>query len=218
MLVIERWSIFDEEVVRRLELQDGLARANRVNCEAGQVEEFHYEWLSFADSTREAGALSIDLRHRAGSIIRSSGVRERIFLVDRVDAHQAVVPATMADEVYSEFARALLTSDLAFPRPGLHASVTFGGEPSDDEVVPFAIQVFEHGVPHVAAVRGLHVGRKIAAGPRLPELLTSPAELPSLLNLVAQEQLELRQGRFNPVRARERRREAAAELLRQSLL
>jgi hypothetical protein len=218
MLVLERWSLFDPAVARRLEFQAALDRANRIHCEPSQVEEFFYDWISLADANRPAGNLTAEMRRAAADVIKAAGVRERIFLIDRLDANQYVIAPGIADRCFSEFARSLLTSDLAFPRPGLHVSTTFGGQPQDDQIIPFGIQEFEHQASDLAEVRGLHVARQIASGPRASELFATHLDVPTLLSLVAQEHSELATGKFSPPAARTRRRGAATELIRQALV
>ena len=214
ILVLERWSLFDEASVGRRSLRSALAIAARAGCESGAPPELDYEWISLLDSVRPAAAVPTAVRGRVRELMTPDELANRMLLIDRVDAGNAVISKALANECYASTVVALLTSDAAFlPADGSGVKL-FDSDPVPDAVVPIAIVNLHHPIEGIRSAVAEHIRQRLAVGSLDASNARWSPSVPTLEKLAELEIGEIASGVFSPRSARDRRERSARELLR----
>ena len=97
ILVLDRWSLFDKPTAHRTSLRRALDTACRTSCHEAGAPEFDYEWISLADTTRPATNPDNDTVQVARHFLLDDSFPDRVLLIDRKDAGNAVIERPLAD-------------------------------------------------------------------------------------------------------------------------
>jgi len=112
ILVLDRWSLFDKPTAHRTSLRKALDTACRTSCHEAGAPEFDYEWISLADTTRPATNPDDDTVQVVRHLLLDDSFPDRVLLIDRKDAGNAVIERPLADTSFLQVATAILTNEI----------------------------------------------------------------------------------------------------------
>lgn len=217
--VLERVSLYDAACEHRVHLREKLDAVRMLagSCDAaasdgGGPKAFDYDWLALVDGTWSAGRPSAKLVERSAAIIAGLGVH-RSFYVDHQSAARGVIPHAEAQKVFEDFALAILSSDLGFPRPQAGdegKSQAMAQSASTGMATPVAVLTLVHRRDQFERQRATHLLHQLLRGPaddvlNLPE--TGRSEIPTLADALEAELQDVSNG-VSGLKARQRRQAA----------
>jgi hypothetical protein len=214
ILVLDRWSLFDKATAHRTSLRRALDTACRTSCDEAGAPEFDYEWISLADTTRAATNPDDDTVEVARRLIQDDSFPDRVLLIDRKDAGNAVIERPLADTSFVQVATAILTSDAAFPTANTEQSAAFGGDSPLRAVIPISLVNLHHPDRRIKDSVGERLWDRLASASVPPATLRWNERIPKLDSLPDVEADEMARGIFSSRAARDRRRSSVTELLR----
>ena len=214
ILVLDRWSLFDKPTAHRTSLRKALDTASRTSCHEAGAPEFDYEWISLADTTRPATNPDDDTVQVARHVLLDDSFPDRVLLIDRKDAGNAVIERPLADTSFVQVATAILTSDAAFPTANAEQSGAFGGDSPLRAVIPISVVNLHHPERRIKDSVAEHLWDRLISASAPPETLRWNHGIPTLESLPDVEADEMARGIFSSRAARDRRRSSVTELLR----
>ena len=214
VLVLDRWSLFDKPAAHRTSLRRALDTACRTSCREAGDPEFDYEWISLADTTRPATNPDDDAVEVARRLLVDDSFPDRVLLIDRKDAGNAVIERPLADTSFVQVATALLTSDAAFPTANTEQSAAFGGDSPLRAVIPISLVNLHHPDRRIKDSVRERLWDRLVSASAPPETLRWDERIPKLDSLPDVEADEMARGIFSSRAARDRRRSSVTELLR----
>ena len=214
ILVLDRWSLFDKPTAYRTSLRKALDTACRTSCHEAGAPEFDYEWISLADTTRPATNPDDDTVQVARHVLLDDSFPDRVLLIDRKDAGNAVIERPLADTSFVQVATAILTSDAAFPTANAEQSAAFGGDSPLRAVIPISVVNLHHPERRIKDSVAEHLWDRLTSASAPPEALRWNDGIPTLDSLPDKEADEMARGTFSSRAARDRRRSSITELLR----
>src|SRR6478672_8060602 len=214
ILVLDRWSLFDKPTAHRTSLRRALDTACRTSCHEAGAPEFDYEWISLADTTRPATNPDDDTVQVARHVLLDDSFPDRVLLIDRKDAGNAVIERPLADTSFVQVATAILTSDAAFPTANAEQSAAFGGDSPLRAVIPISVVNLHHPDRRIKDSVTEHLWDRLISASAPPEALRWNDGIPALDSLPDVEADEMARGIFSSRAARDRRRSSVTELLR----
>jgi hypothetical protein len=221
MLIVERWSLFQDGWEMRGQLRDAFSRARFVDCEPKAGPELDYQWISLVDAVRSPKPADAEAIRRIREALKPETLHDVPLFIDRSTEGGGAVDSVTADRCFHQLAVSLLTSDLAFAPPDAgddRRSRVLAHDVDNGHVHPLSIVSLIHSdsdlrEAYVGAIR-VH----LVEGQRARELLQSASATETLDRLVVIEAEEMRSGSYAARDARRRREESAAELLRRAIL
>jgi hypothetical protein len=214
VLVLDRWSLFDKPTRHRPSLRRALDTACRTSCHEAGAPEFDYEWVSLADTTRPAINPDDDTVEAARALLADDSIPDRVLLIDRKDAGNAVIERPLAESSFIHVAIAILTSDAAFPTANTEQSAAFGGDSPLRAVIPISLVNLHHPERRIKDSVGERLWDQLISASAPPEALRWNDSIPTLDSLPDVEADEMTRGVFSSRAARERRTSSVTELLR----
>jgi len=214
ILVLDRWSLFDKSTAHRTSLRKALDTACRTSCHEAGAPEFDYEWISLADTTRPATNPDDDTLQVARHLLLDDSFPDRVLLIDRKDAGNAVIERPLADTSFVQVATAILTSDAAFPTANTEQSGAFGGDSPLRAVIPISLVNLHHSDRRIQDSVGERLWDRLTSASAPPETLRWDERIPKLDSLPDVEADEMARGIFSGRAARDRRRSSVTELMR----
>ena len=217
VLVLDRWSLFDRATAHRTSLRRALDTACRTSCHEAGAPEFDYEWISLADSTRPATNPDDEAIESARALLVEDSFPDRVFLIDRKDAGNAIIERPLADSSFVQVAIAILTSDAAFPTANFEQSAAFGGDSRLRAVIPISVVNLHHPERRIKECLREHLWDRLTSAAAPAEVLRWNSTIPTLDSLPDEEADEMARGIFSSRAVRDRRTSSVAELLRVAL-
>lgn len=214
VLVLERWSLFDEAAVARKALRSGLHRATRVSAGEHATSSLDFEWYSLVDLARGPGEVAADTARRVQSLLAPDALPDRAFVIDRLDAGNGVISLELADRTFAITANAILSGELAFRTSAADTSAAFGTDGTANSVLPISVLLFVHDRALVSETIAGSLRNHLLHASLNPHIGHWAASIPALESLPALEADELRRGSHSRVQARRRRDRSAEELIR----
>jgi hypothetical protein len=220
ILVLDRWSLFGQGWEARVALRQSFSTARHVDCDPTKHQDLDYRWITLADAVRPAQRPDSRTIQRIKENYEPETIHDIPFLIDRETAEGSVVDAALADRCYYDFATALVTSDLGFPRHGIgdQVSSAFSTDTDSGCVHPVSVVVLRHPETHILDVLARELQRELLQGERPLPLRQRAQAVPPLARVLDSEIEGRASGQLTLARAREQRATAIAEILAAALI